>query len=84
MKRCLQTRTEKRWRVDEAERYWKALPDGKRLCGGTERKLVLNEWRAEARETKARSGSALTRQAFCSRCLRRKGGSGISLETEGI
>lgn len=43
MKRCLQMRSEKRWRVDEAERYCKAVPDGKRLCRGTERKLVLNE-----------------------------------------
>lgn len=84
MKRCLQMRSEKRWRVDEAERYWKAVPDGKRLCEGTERKLMLNEWREEAREMNTRSGSVLTRQAFCSQCLRRMGGSGISLETEGI
>ncbi|PKU43533.1 hypothetical protein llap_6170 [Limosa lapponica baueri] len=53
MKRRLQMRSEKRWGVDEAERYWKAAPDGKRLCGGTERKLVLNERREEVRETNA-------------------------------
>ena len=46
MKRCLQMRSEKRWRVDEAERYWKAVPDGKRLCGGTEESDVK---RAETR-----------------------------------
>lgn len=42
------------------QRDRKAVPDGKILCGGTGRKLMLNEWRVEARETNTRSGSVLT------------------------
>lgn len=70
MKRCLQMRSEERWRVDEVERYWKALTDGKILCGGIGKMLVSNEWREEAGEANTRFGSVLTRQTFCSQCLR--------------
>lgn len=69
MRRGLQKRSDKGWRVDEAERYMKAVADGKRLCrrpGESGVKPVEEEGGL----TNTRPGSALAGQAFYSRCLR--------------